>query len=378
MAGLYIHVPFCKQRCSYCDFYTQTDTRLRTDYLRAVRRELAERAHELNDEPVETIYFGGGTPSQLTGEELNAIFQTISAHYGLSACREITLEANPDDITDDYLHALHTDLPFNRISLGVQSFDDTDLSRLNRRHDAHGAIRAVHRCLDTGFTDLSIDLIYGLPGQTTVAWGSNLDVAFRLGVTHLSAYHLTYEAGTPLHRQLCRGDVHAVDEDTSVRLYRLLTERAAAEGWAHYEVSNFCLPGRFARHNTAYWTGAKYLGIGPAAHSYDGQSRRWNVASIQDYVAGIIAGKPHYEREVTDSDMRYNEYLMTRLRTMWGVRLSVIRDTFGESRLAHFLRHATPYLTAGQLVRQQDDTDTVRLTEDALFVSDGIISELFV
>lgn len=376
MAGLYIHVPFCKQRCSYCDFYTQTDTRLRTDYLRAVRRELAERAHELNDEPVETIYFGGGTPSQLTGEELNAIFRTISAHYDTSACREITLEANPDDITEDYLHALRTDLPFNRISLGVQSFDDTDLSRLNRRHDAHGAIRAVHRCLDAGFTDLSIDLIYGLPGQTTVAWGSNLDVAFRLGVTHLSAYHLTYEAGTPLHRQLCRGDVHAVDEDTSVRLYRLLTERAAAEGWAHYEVSNFCLPGRFARHNTAYWTGAKYLGIGPAAHSYDGQSRRWNVASIQDYVAGIMAGKPHYEREVTDSDMRYNEYLMTRLRTMWGVRLSVIRDTFGESRLAHFLRHAAPYLTSGQLVRQQDDT--VRLTEDALFVSDGIISELFV
>lgn len=378
MAGLYIHVPFCKQRCSYCDFYTQTDTRLRTDYLRAVRRELAERAHELNDEPLETIYFGGGTPSQLTGKELNAIFHTISAHYDTSACREITLEANPDDITDDYLHALRTDLPFNRISLGVQSFDDTDLSRLNRRHDAHGAIQAVHRCLDTGFTDLSIDLIYGLPGQTTVAWGSNLDVAFRLGVTHLSAYHLTYEAGTPLHRQLCRGDVHAVDEDTSVRLYRLLTERAAAEGWVHYEVSNFCLPGRFARHNTAYWTGAKYLGIGPAAHSYDGQSRRWNVASIQNYVAGIMAGKPHYEREVMDSDMRYNEYLMTRLRTMWGVRLSVIRDTFGESRLAHFLRHAAPYLTAGQLVRQQDDTDTVRLTEDALFVSDGIISELFV
>lgn len=378
MAGLYIHVPFCKQRCSYCDFYTQTDTRLRTDYLRAVRRELAERAHELNDEPIETIYFGGGTPSQLTGEELNAIFHTISAHYDTSACREITLEANPDDITDDYLHALRTDLPFNRISLGVQSFDDTDLSRLNRRHDAHGAIRAVHRCLDTGFTDLSIDLIYGLPGQTAVAWERNLDVAFRLGVTHLSAYHLTYEAGTPLHRQLCRGDVHAVDEDTSVRLYRLLTERAAAEGWVHYEVSNFCLPDRFARHNTAYWTGAKYLGIGPAAHSYDGQSRRWNVASIQDYVAGIMAGKPHYEREVTDSDMRYNEYLMTRLRTMWGVRLSVIRDTFGESRLAHFLRHAAPYLTAGQLVRQQDDTDTVRLTEDALFVSDGIISELFV
>ena len=201
MAGLYIHVPFCKQRCSYCDFYTQTDTRLRTDYLRAVRRELAERAHELNDEPVETIYFGGGTPSQLTGEELNAIFQTISAHYDTSACREITLEANPDDITDDYLHALRTDLPFNRISLGVQSFDDTDLSRLNRRHDAHGAIRAVHRCLDTGFTDLSIDLIYGLPGQTAVAWERNLDVAFRLGVTHLSAYHLTYEAGTPLDRK---------------------------------------------------------------------------------------------------------------------------------------------------------------------------------
>ena len=377
MAGLYVHVPFCTQRCSYCDFYTQTDSRLRTDYLRALRRELAERAVELDHEPLETIYFGGGTPSQLPIEALRAIFRTIRAHYDVSSCREITLEANPDDLSADYLRQLHSQLPIRRISLGVQSFDDADLRRLRRRHDSQGAIRAVGRCLEAGFTDISIDLIYGLPDQTPEAWARNLDVAFRLGVSHLSAYHLTYEAGTPLHRQLLSGRIHAVSEDVSVRLYRLLIERAARAGWEHYEVSNFSLPGRFARHNSAYWTGARYIGVGPSAHSYDGRARSWNVASLPAYVAGILSGRPDREREVTDNDMRYNEYLMTRLRTMWGISLPHLRDTFGPRRLAHFLRHATPYIASGRLVRLHDPADTIRLTEEAFFVSDGIISSLF-
>lgn len=378
MAGLYVHVPFCTQRCSYCDFYTQTDSRLRTDYLRALRRELAERAAELDHEPLDTIYFGGGTPSQLPIEALRAIFRTIRAHYDVSSCREITLEANPDDLSADYLRQLHSQLPIRRISLGVQSFDDADLRRLRRRHDSQGAIRAVGRCLEAGFTDISIDLIYGLPDQTPEAWARNLDVAFRLGVSHLSAYHLTYEAGTPLHRQLLSGRIHAVSEDVSVRLYRLLIERAARTGWEHYEVSNFSLPGRFARHNSAYWTGARYIGVGPSAHSYDGRARSWNVASLPAYVAGILSGRPDREREVTDDDMHYNEYLMTRLRTMWGISLPHLRDTFGPRRLAHFLRHATPYIASGRLVRLHDPADTIRLTEEAFFVSDGIISSLFV
>ena len=377
MAGLYVHVPFCTQRCSYCDFYTQTDSRLRTDYLRALRRELVERAAELDHEPLDTIYFGGGTPSQLPIEALRAIFRTIRAHYDVSSCREITLEANPDDLSADYLRQLHSQLPIRRISLGVQSFDDADLRRLRRRHDSQGAIRAVGRCLEAGFTDISIDLIYGLPDQTPEAWVRNLDVAFRLGVSHLSAYHLTYEAGTPLHRQLLSGRIHAVSEGVSVRLYRLLIERAARAGWEHYEVSNFSLPGRFARHNSAYWTGARYIGAGPSAHSYDGRARSWNVASLPAYVAGILSGRPDREREVTDDDMRYNEYLMTRLRTMWGISLPHLRDTFGPRRLAHFLRHATPYIASGRLVRLHDPADTIRLTEEAFFVSDGIISSLF-
>ena len=377
MAGLYVHVPFCTQRCSYCDFYTQTDSRLRTDYLRALRRELAERAAELDHEPLDTIYFGGGTPSQLPIEALRAIFRTIRAHYDVSSCREITLEANPDDLSADYLRQLHSQLPIRRISLGVQSFDDADLCRLRRRHDSQGAIRAVGRCLEAGFTDISIDLIYGLPDQTPEAWARNLDVAFHLGVSHLSAYHLTYEAGTPLHRQLLSGRIHAVSEDVSVRLYHLLIERAARAGWEHYEVSNFSLPGRFARHNSAYWTGARYIGVGPSAHSYDGRARSWNVASLPAYVAGILSGRPDREREVTDNDMRYNEYLMTRLRTMWGISLPHLRDTFGPRRLAHFLRHATPYIASGRLVRLHDPADTIRLTEEAFFVSDGIISSLF-
>ena len=378
MAGIYIHVPFCTQRCIYCDFYSQTDMARQADYLRAVRRELEMRAGELGDEPVETIYFGGGTPSQLRGEDLGAIVRTIGRHYPLANHCEVTLEANPDDIiTAAYLRNLSANLFVDRISLGVQSFSDADLHFLNRRHDAAGAIEAVHRLQDAGVKDISIDLIYGLPGQTPEAWARNLDVAFGLGVTHLSAYHLTYEAGTRLGRMLRQGDVCPVDEETSVRLYSLLTERAAAAGFVHYEVSNFCRPGWFARHNTAYWTGAKYLGIGPSAHSYDGQSRRWNVASLGRYIEGMEARQPQYEREVLDGDMRYNEYIMTRLRTMWGVRLSVIREAWGECRVAHFLRQAAPFLAAGRLVRLSDN-DTVRLTEAAFFVSDGIISELFV
>ena len=377
--NLYLHIPFCASRCSYCDFYTQTGSRLRRDFLDALIRELHLRRVELPDGAlIDHIYFGGGTPSQLPIEMLRAIFRTIRAHYDVSSCREITLEANPDDLSADYLRQLHSQLPIRRISLGVQSFDDADLHRLRRRHDSQGAIRAVGRCLEAGFTDISIDLIYGLPDQTPEAWARNLDVAFRLGVSHLSAYHLTYEVGTPLHRQLLSGRIHAVSEDVSVRLYRLLTERAARAGWEHYEVSNFSLPGRFARHNSAYWTGARYIGVGPSAHSYDGRARSWNVASLPAYVAGILSGRPDREREVTDDDMRYNEYLMTRLRTMWGISLSHLRDTFGPRRLAHFLRHATPYIASGRLVRLHDSADTIRLTEEAFFVSDGIISSLFV
>ncbi len=375
MAGIYLHVPFCTQRCIYCDFYSQTDEAYKAAYLRAAQHELEERVDELSGEAVETIYFGGGTPSQLRADDFASIFRTIERHYDTSNCHEITLEANPDDITGAYLHDLHPHMPFNRISIGVQSFSDADLRFLNRRHNAAGAIEAVRQCRDAGFTNLSIDLIYGLPGQTPEAWARNLEVAFGLGVTHLSAYHLTYEEGTRLGQMLRQGDIHPVNEATSVRLYELLTERAATAGFVHYEVSNFCRPGMFARHNTAYWTGAKYLGIGPSAHSYDGQSRRWNVESLRRYMEGVISGKPLYEQEMADDDMRYNEYIMTRLRTMWGVQLSLIREAFGEHRAAHFLRHAAPFLASGHLIHT--DADTVRLTEPAFFVSDGIISGLF-
>ncbi|MDR3267615.1 MAG: radical SAM family heme chaperone HemW [Tannerella sp.] len=372
MAGLYIHVPFCAGRCTYCDFFSQTETKYKAPFVQAIVRELEMRKEYLNDEPIETIYFGGGTPSQLQLSDFECIFESIERFYGLSACREITLEANPDDLSPEYLSTLQS-LPFNRISLGVQSFRDEDLRMLNRRHNGRQAVDAIHLCRDKGYTNLSLDLIYGLPGQTPEMWEENLDTALRLDMPHLSAYHLSYEEGTVIHRQLENGMIRPVDEETSVHLFHTLINRLTAAGYLHYELSNFGKPDCFSRHNTAYWTGRKYIGLGPAAHSYDHVSRQWNIASLPEYIRGIIRGTPAIEKEILDLRSQYNDYVMTRLRTMWGIRLSTLRETFGQELSAYFLRQAQPHLRNGML---QKTDETIRFTSSGLFVSDGILSDL--
>ena len=372
MFSLYIHVPFCATRCVYCDFFSNTDTRYKEPYLRAIEKEMELRGEYIDDDTLETIYLGGGTPSRLSGNDLKRIFNAISRRFSITEGAEITLEANPDDIRPDYLSALR-DLPINRISMGIQSFRPEDLRLLNRRHDREQAIRAVELCQAHGFTNLSIDLIYGLPGQTPEAWEENLRQAIRLGTPHLSAYHLTYEEGTALYKRLQAGQVEPVDEEVSVTLFHILTERMAEAGFQHYEISNFARPGFHARHNSAYWIGKPYLGLGPSAHSYNRTSREWNVASLPLYLRGIESGQPATERETLDLSTRYNDFIITGLRTMWGISLDKLRTEFGEALLAYCQKQARPYIQRG-LLRQENDR--LALSQAGILLSDGIMSEL--
>ena len=258
MAGIYLHIPFCKTRCIYCDFYSTTRSELKTRYVQALCRELTMRKEYLKGEDIETIYFGGGTPSQLEKEDFEQIFDTIREHYGLNHCQEITLEANPDDLSQEYLEMLSS-LPFNRLSMGIQTFDDATLKLLRRRHNARTAIEAIDRCRKADFQNISIDLIYGLPGETKERWENDLRQAISLNVEHISAYHLIYEEDTPIYNMLKQHQISEVDEDSSLEFFTLLIEHLQKAGFEHYEISNFCRPGKYSRHNTSYWKGIAYL-----------------------------------------------------------------------------------------------------------------------
>lgn len=372
MAGIYIHIPFCKTRCIYCDFYSTTRSELKERYVRALCRELQMRREYLRGEAVETVYFGGGTPSQLAEEDFRQIFQALQEVYGLEHCREITLEANPDDLTEAYTVMLRR-LPFNRISMGIQTFDDAMLKLLNRRHNAVQAIEAVDRCRRAGFDNISIDLIYGLPDETDERWRRDLQQVVALGVEHISAYHLTYEEGTRLYQLLQAHSICEVDEDSSLRFFSTLIDTLTAAGYEHYEISNFCRPGRHSRHNTSYWQGIPYLGCGPSAHSFDRRTREWNVASLEKYMCAIEAGGREYETECLDDVTRYNEYVMTALRTKRGIAAEDLKRTFGTELWQYCRDMARPYIDSGKL-RVEDNR--LCLTREGIFVSDGIISSL--
>lgn len=372
MAGLYIHIPFCTKRCLYCDFYSNTDMRYKEDFSRALICEIEQRKDYLVGESIDTIYFGGGTPSQLPVETYQHYFEVINGFFDLSSCREITLEANPDDLTAAYIHSLRS-LPFNRISMGVQSFADDDLLFLNRRHNAVAAIDAVRRSQEAGFTNLSIDLIYGLPNQTLEAWEKNLEVALSLDVPHISAYHLIYEEGTALYRLWQAGKVNQADEDLSMDLFLCLISRLKEAGYEHYEISNFAKQGMYAQHNTSYWNGTNYLGLGPSAHSFNGHSRQWNVSSIHDYIHGMLTNQPLIEIEHLSKKMQYDEYIITRLRTMWGISLAYVETYFGLDYKEHLLRQAQSALHEGTLMQEKD---ILKLSERGIFISDGLMTDL--
>jgi oxygen-independent coproporphyrinogen-3 oxidase len=330
------------------------------------------RRDYLAGEPVETVYLGGGTPSLLSAAEWEPVFDAIYRLFPVDADAEITLEANPDDLTPGYVDSLRR-LPVNRISMGVQSFNDADLHLLRRRHTGRQAIEAVRLCLENGYGNISIDLMYGLPGQTLARWEANLAEALRLDAAHISAYHLTYEKGTPLYRMKAEGSIQPVDEDLSLSLFDTLTERLTDAGYEHYEISNFARPGRISRHNSSYWTGKKYLGIGPSAHSYNVASRQWNVSSLVRYLEGIRKGAPCSETEILSIHDKYNEYILTGLRTRWGIRLSRIRADFGDSKYNYCKVQARRFITSGILL---EEGDKLLFSRNGWFVSDSVISAL--
>ena len=372
MAGIYLHIPFCKTRCIYCDFYSTTRSELKTRYVRALCRELEMRKKYLKGEYVETIYFGGGTPSQLEEEDFILIFDVIREQYGMEHCREITLEANPDDLTPDYLKMLAS-LPFNRISMGIQTFDDTTLQLLKRRHTSRSAIEAVLRCREAGFHYISIDLIYGLPGETKERWENDLRQATSLNVEHISAYHLTYEEDTPIYNMLKQHQIEEVDEDSSLQFFTLLIEHLQEAGYEHYEISNFCRPGKYSRHNTSYWKGIPYLGCGPSAHSFNGTTREWNVSSIDLYIKGIEGDRRNFETENLDQTTRYNEFIITTIRTVWGTPIEKLKQEFGNELWEYCRKMSAPYLENGKLEMHEG---ALRLTREGIFISDSIMSDL--
>lgn len=372
MAGIYIHIPFCKTRCIYCDFYSTTRSELKKRYIRALCQELRMRQDYLEGATIETIYFGGGTPSQLDEEDFRLVFSTIGEVYGLEDTKEITLEANPDDLTEEYVTMLRH-LPFNRISMGIQTFDDATLKLLNRRHNAAQAIEAVGRCRRAGFENISIDLIYGLPGETDERWERDLEQAVSLNVEHISAYHLTYEEGTRIYELLQAHRIREVDEESSVRFFSTLIDTLGAAGYEHYEISNFCRPGKHSRHNTSYWKGIPYLGCGPSAHSFNTHTREWNVASLEEYMHGIETDRRKFETEYRDRATCYNECIMTCIRTRWGVPLKYVEQKFGTEMWQYCMDMATPHLESGKLKIQDNH---LCLTREGIFISDGIISDL--
>lgn len=337
------------------------------------------RRDYLSAEKISTIYFGGGTPSQLQVRDLERIICAIYRTFPVSDTPEVTIEANPDDLSDAYVSSLKT-LPVNRISIGIQSFNDAELHLLNRRHTAREAVGAVSRCQDAGLTNISIDLMYGLPGQTTDTWIYNVERAVALDVPHLSAYSLTYEEGTAIHDQVESGKICPADDDLYEKFFHILTEKLATAGFVHYEISNFAKrsaaypEGRISLHNSSYWNGTRYLGLGPAAHSYNGDCRSWNVSSITTYIKAIHEDSDHfYETEILDERTKYNDFIITRLRTMWGVSLSELRGAFGVERSRYFLEKSAPFLRLEMLKKRGD---FVKVASDKFFVSDAIIREL--
>ncbi len=376
MAGIYIHIPFCKQRCTYCNFHFSTSLALKEALLTALHKELESRNQYLLKQSVETIYLGGGTPSLLSADEINRLFDTISNHYTIHALQEVTLEANPDDLTNDYVKSLSS-TPVNRLSIGVQSFQDDDLKFMHRAHTASQADYAIKSAQDRGFEKLTIDLIYGSPHLTDADWKQNITRVQQLQIPHFSAYALTVESGTLLHHQIRKEKLPPLDQDKAASQLGILMDTAMDLGYEHYEISNLALPQQYAIHNTNYWMGHHYLGIGPSAHSFDGVSRRWNIANNALYIKQVLTTtpQPYFEEEQLSAQDRLHEYIMTSLRTQWGCDLKKVKENFGQSYTEAILDSATTHLQRKIL---QINNDILTLTREGKFFADRIASDLFV
>lgn len=372
MAGLYIHIPFCRRKCHYCNFYSLASVKLFSPVLQAIQQEIQQRHKEIQ-EPLESIYFGGGTPSMLNEAQLAEIIDTIYSNYPVNRDAEITFEANPEDLSAQRLSILKKH-HINRLSIGIQSFHDNELKYLNRIHSAEKAVTAIEEAQYQGFSNISIDLMYGLPNATFRSWEENLEKAFAFGIPHLSCYALTVEPGTALARFIEKGQVKNVNDELFEEQFEVLLDKTVELGYQHYEISNFCLDNKYAFHNTNYWFGGKYLGVGPSAHSYDGQNRKWNIAHLKKYIDSVSNGQVLSEQENLSPVQQYNEYVMTRLRTHWGLHTTELIHFFGRDKTNHLIRSANRYIKSGHL---EKDESVVRLTRKGKFISDHIIADLF-
>jgi oxygen-independent coproporphyrinogen-3 oxidase len=373
MAGIYIHIPFCKTKCHYCDFYKSTDFGARTDFLSAMKKEMILRKHEVNNETIESIYFGGGTPSLLKVNEIESILEFLYSSFQVHPYPEITLEANPDDLNGSFVQKL-AGTRINRLSIGIQSFNDRDLKAMNRRHNAVQAIDCIKNAQVAGFGNLSIDLIYGLPNQSLEDWEKNVEIALFMNVSHISAYHLTYHKGTVFYDYLKSGKISEIPDEVSLAQFRLLKHRLEQAGYEHYEISNFARDGQYSKHNRSYWERKNYIGFGPSAHSFDQRTRRWNVSSLKKYLKAVENETDFWEEEVLSPQDQYNDYMITSLRTMWGISSEYLDSAFDSRYASYFRKEAQSFIETGHMFY---NGQTYTLSEEGLFISDGIMEKLF-
>ena len=372
MSGIYIHIPFCKQACYYCDFHFSTSVKKKGELVEMLCREIIFRKEELPGKNLQTVYFGGGTPSLLSAEELQLIFKTIRENFTLDEDAEITLEANPDDLSREKLEVFKS-AGINRLSIGVQSFFEEDLKLMNRAHNATEALESIVMAKEY-FDNISIDLIYGIPGMSDERWQKNIEIALDLGLPHFSCYALTVEPNTALKKFIDKGIIKPVDDDAARSHFDILTRTLKNAGYVHYEFSNFGKPAYFSQNNTAYWMGKPYLGIGPSAHSYSGASRKWNVSNNTLYIKSLERGEIPLQEEKLSLVDKYNEYVMTRLRTMWGVSLVEVKEKFGDEIYNYLIEQSEPLLHDWLLEIKED---VLSITDKGKFLSDGIAADLF-
>jgi oxygen-independent coproporphyrinogen III oxidase len=372
MSGIYIHIPYCKKVCNYCDFHFSASLRNKEQMVDSICSEAELQKEYLRGDIIDTVYFGGGTPSVLTIPETERILSSIYKLFSVKEKVELTFEANPDDLTPEYLQGLRL-LGFNRLSIGIQSFFDADLKWMNRRHNADEALQSIKMSQNAGFDNLNIDLIYGLPCSSLQTWEQNLDLFNTLGIPHLSAYHLTIEPKTILGVLKKKGKVQEIIEEESLQQYGVLLEKTEKWGYLNYEISNFCLDGHFSRHNLNYWNQGLYLGLGPSAHSFNGNSRQWNVSVNQQYINKITNREIGAEMEELSLSDRYNDYILTRLRTMWGIDFDEIKELFGEIIYNYAIKECKQFLTNGLL---EEKGATTWLTKKGKFISNTVISGL--
>jgi len=374
LSGIYIHIPFCKKACFYCDFHFTVSFKIKEKIITAICQELTTRKDFFDPkETINSIYFGGGTPSVLSIKEIDEILGAVYSHYNVEKNAEITFECNPDDLTQDYLRELKF-VGINRLSIGVQSFNDEHLKWMNRSHDASQSKKSIEYAAEAGFNNITLDLIYGLPQLSNKEWSANLNEALSLPINHLSAYSLTMEENTPYIKLVNQGKYKKPSDGISSNHYQILVQQTTDLGWEHYEVSSFCKPGNYSKHNSSYWSGNKYIGVGPSAHSYDGNSRHWNVSNNKSYLECISTKKRYFESEELTVSNQVNEYLLTGLRTKWGVDVELLSNKYDYNIMSLFEKDIKYWISLNWMEMKDSN---MKLTNKGMLFADHISSILF-